>query len=160
MNQATCTRMTPPRKHKFSGWNLFLREQRLARRLRLTTLIFFFDYQTHLSYNSCPAIKRRVMSRSEEIAKFVEDSGGIASAAQIAKAGFLPGSISYALESGAIEKLKLKSIEDFKKLIKQISYGYRPSYRNLLNQICFIEVHSQLDNSELIYEQYINNELQ
>lgn len=45
------------------------------------------------------------MSRSEEIAKFVEDSGGIASAAQIAKAGFLPGSISYALESGAIEKL-------------------------------------------------------
>ena len=45
------------------------------------------------------------MSRSEEIAEFVEDSGGIASAAQIAKAGFLPGSISYALESGAIDKL-------------------------------------------------------
>lgn len=64
------------------------------------------------------------------------------------------------LTADALEKLKLKSIEDFKKLIKQISYGYRPSYRNLLNQICFIEVHSQLDNSELIYEQYINNELQ
>ena len=45
------------------------------------------------------------MSRSEEIAEFVEDSGGIASAAQIAKAGFLPDSISYALESGAIDKL-------------------------------------------------------
>ena len=45
------------------------------------------------------------MGRSEEIAEFVEDSGGIASAAQIAKAGFLPGSISYALESGAIDKL-------------------------------------------------------
>ena len=42
------------------------------------------------------------MSRSEEIAEFVEDSGGIASAAQIVKAGFLPGSISYALESGAM----------------------------------------------------------
>ena len=37
------------------------------------------------------------MSRSEEIAEFIEESGGIASAAQIAKAGFLPGSISYAL---------------------------------------------------------------
>ena len=45
------------------------------------------------------------MSRSEELAEFVEDSGGIASAAQIVKAGFLPGSISYALESGAIDKL-------------------------------------------------------
>ena len=45
------------------------------------------------------------MSRSEEIAEFVEDSGGIASAAQIAKAGFPSGSISYALESGAIGKL-------------------------------------------------------
>lgn len=45
------------------------------------------------------------MSRSEEIAEFVEDSGGIASAAQIAEAGFLPGSVSYALESGAIDRL-------------------------------------------------------
>ena len=45
------------------------------------------------------------MGRSEEIAEFIEDSGGIASAAQIAKAGFLPGSVSYALESGAIDKL-------------------------------------------------------
>ena len=48
------------------------------------------------------------MGRSEEIAEFVEDSGGIASAAQIAKAGFLPGSISYALESGAIDKLSYR----------------------------------------------------
>ena len=40
-----------------------------------------------------------------QVTEFVEDSGGIASAAQIAKAGFLPGSISYALESGAIDKL-------------------------------------------------------
>ena len=51
------------------------------------------------------------MSRSEEIAEFVEDSGGIASAAQIAKAGFLPGSISYALESGAIDILNMRSFE-------------------------------------------------
>lgn len=45
------------------------------------------------------------MSRGEEIAEFVEDLGGIASTAQIAKAGFLPGSFSYTLESGAIDKL-------------------------------------------------------
>ena len=63
------------------------------------------------------------------------------------------------LTAGALKKLKSKSIEDFKKLIKKISYGYKPNYRNLLNQICFIEVHSYLDNSELIYEYYINNEL-
>lgn len=34
------------------------------------------------------------MGRGEEIAEFVKDSGGIASATQIAKASFLPGSIS------------------------------------------------------------------
>ena len=45
------------------------------------------------------------MGRSEEIADFIESSGGIASAAQIAEAGFLPGSVSYALESGAIDRL-------------------------------------------------------
>lgn len=45
------------------------------------------------------------MSRGEEIAEFVEDLGDIASAAQIAKASFLPGSFSYTLESGAIDKL-------------------------------------------------------
>lgn len=45
------------------------------------------------------------MGRSDEIAEFIESAGGIASAAQIAKAGFLPGSVSYALESGAIDRL-------------------------------------------------------
>ena len=34
------------------------------------------------------------MGRGEEMAEFVKDSGGIASAAQIAKARFLPGLIS------------------------------------------------------------------
>lgn len=45
------------------------------------------------------------MGRSEEIARFVDRAGGVASAAQIKDAGFLPGSISYALESGAIDRL-------------------------------------------------------
>lgn len=45
------------------------------------------------------------MGRSEEIARFIDRVGGVASAAQIKDAGFLPGSISHALESGAIDKL-------------------------------------------------------
>ena len=45
------------------------------------------------------------MGRSEEIARLVRDAGGVASAAQITEAGFLPGSISHALKSGAIDKL-------------------------------------------------------
>lgn len=45
------------------------------------------------------------MGKSEEIARLVRDAGGVASAAQIAEAGFLPGSISHALKSGAIDKL-------------------------------------------------------
>ena len=45
------------------------------------------------------------MGKNEQIAEFVETAGGIASAAQITAAGFLPGSISYALKSGAIDKL-------------------------------------------------------
>lgn len=45
------------------------------------------------------------MRRSEEIVRFVDGAGGVASAAQIKGAGFLPGSISYALKSGVIDKL-------------------------------------------------------
>lgn len=45
------------------------------------------------------------MGRSEEIARFLETVGGVASSAQITEAGFLPGSVSYALHSGTIDKL-------------------------------------------------------
>lgn len=45
------------------------------------------------------------MGRSEEIAEFIESEGGVASAVQISEAGFLPGSVSYALKTGAIDKL-------------------------------------------------------
>lgn len=45
------------------------------------------------------------MTRTYEIVEFIENSGGVANTAQIKDAGFLPGSISYALEKGAIDKL-------------------------------------------------------
>ncbi len=45
------------------------------------------------------------MGKSEDIARFVEDAGGVASAEQIKEAGFLPGSIAHALRSGAIDRL-------------------------------------------------------
>lgn len=45
------------------------------------------------------------MGRNKEIVRFVDGAGGVASAAQIKGAGFLPGSISYALKSGIIDKL-------------------------------------------------------
>lgn len=45
------------------------------------------------------------MGKSEEIARFVDGVGGVASAAQIKDAGFLPGSISHALKSGVVDKL-------------------------------------------------------
>lgn len=45
------------------------------------------------------------MGRSDEIAEFIERAGGVASAAQISEAGFLPGSIAYALKTGAVDKL-------------------------------------------------------
>ncbi len=45
------------------------------------------------------------MAQSEKLARFIDASGGVASAAQIKKAGFLPGTIAHALEAGAIDKL-------------------------------------------------------
>ena len=45
------------------------------------------------------------MGKNEEIARLVRNAGGVASAAQITETGFLPGSISYALKTGATDKL-------------------------------------------------------
>lgn len=45
------------------------------------------------------------MGKSNEIVRFIESAGGVVSAAQIKSAGFLPGSISHALKSGAIDRL-------------------------------------------------------
>lgn len=45
------------------------------------------------------------MSKSEEIARFIKEAGGVATAAEIKAAGFLPGSISHAVASGLIDRL-------------------------------------------------------
>lgn len=45
------------------------------------------------------------MGRSDEIAELIGNAGGVASAAQLSKAGFLPGSVSHALKTGAIDRL-------------------------------------------------------
>lgn len=45
------------------------------------------------------------MGKSEDIVEFISGAGGIASSSQIVEAGFLRGSIAYALESGSIDKL-------------------------------------------------------
>ena len=68
------------------------------------------------------------MGKNEEIARFVEDAGGVVSAEQIKGAGFLPGSISYALKSGAIDKLTRGvycSPEVFDDDFAAISYRWR-----------------------------------
>ena len=63
------------------------------------------------------------------------------------------------MAADALKELKQKAIIDFEELIHKISYGYSPDYTKLMNEICFIEVNAYLDNSELYYEYFINNEL-
>ncbi len=45
------------------------------------------------------------MDTNEQIVYHLQDIGGIATAQELKEAGFLPGSIAYALESGVIDKL-------------------------------------------------------
>lgn len=45
------------------------------------------------------------MTKTSKITTYVDLMGGVATSAQLKAAGFLPGSIAYALKSGAIEKL-------------------------------------------------------
>lgn len=45
------------------------------------------------------------MGKSEAIAQFIDGRGGVASTAEIVAAGFLPGSIQYAVKQGAIDKV-------------------------------------------------------
>lgn len=60
----------------------------------------------------------------------------------------------------ALDSLKYKTIRDFNKYIKQLSYGYyNNSYKQILNEICLIESYNNIDNNKLIYEYYINNGL-
>ena len=45
------------------------------------------------------------MTKTAELTRFIVNSGGVSTAAQMKEAGFLPGSIAYALETGAIDRL-------------------------------------------------------
>ena len=45
------------------------------------------------------------MGKSDELAHYIESVGGVASAARLKSAGFLSGSIAYALDNGSIDKL-------------------------------------------------------
>lgn len=68
------------------------------------------------------------MTKSEEIAHFIDETGGVATSAQLKEAGFLPGSISYALEAGAIDKLTRSvycSSDVFDDEFAAISYRWR-----------------------------------
>lgn len=63
---------------------------------------------------------------------------------------------SRVLDAVAIDELKKKAIEDYNKYIKGLFRGYRNDYSTLLNEINFIEIHSEIDNQKLIYEYYMN----
>lgn len=45
------------------------------------------------------------MTKSDEIAAYINSVGGVATAAQLKSASFLPGSIAYALEVGSIDRI-------------------------------------------------------
>ena len=53
------------------------------------------------------------------------------------------------VDADAIVKLKKKAIK-----------GYKGNYKQLLNEINFIETYRDLDNQKLIYEYYLNNGVQ
>lgn len=63
---------------------------------------------------------------------------------------------SRVLDAAAIDKLKKKVIEDYRRYIKGLFRGYKNDYSELLNEINFIEIHSEINNQKLIYEYYIN----
>lgn len=66
---------------------------------------------------------------------------------------------SRVLDADAINKLKKKAIKDYRRYIKGLFRGYKNDYNELLNEINFIEIHSEINNQKLIYEYYINYDM-
>ena len=64
------------------------------------------------------------------------------------------------VDADAIVKLKKKAIKDFNKFLYTLFKGYKGNYKQLLNEINFIETYQDLDNQKLIYEYYLNNGMQ
>lgn len=60
------------------------------------------------------------------------------------------------LDAAAINDLKEKIIEDYTKFVKKLNVGYRIDYSTILNEINFVDTYLFVDNSRLIYENYMN----
>lgn len=56
-----------------------------------------------------------------------------------------------------MDNLKLKIINDFEKFLNRLYKGYKDDYQNILKSINYIDIYSNLDNKNLIYEQLINS---
>lgn len=57
-------------------------------------------------------------------------------------------------------ELKLKVICEFKELLKQLSRGKKPDYELILEEISFIDIAHEIENSSLALQYYINNKWQ
>lgn len=56
----------------------------------------------------------------------------------------------------AVSKLKSKVIDDYDKFVRRLNKGYREEYYIIMNEINLIEMYSQIDNSELYLDYYLN----
>ena len=61
----------------------------------------------------------------------------------------------------ALNNLKIKVINDFNYLLKKLEKGYKVDYSIIMNEICSIDLHCNLKNSNYIISQlsheYISN---
>lgn len=57
-----------------------------------------------------------------------------------------------------VDALKIKCINEYKEVIRQMQKGYKPNYNLLLDSISFIELvnNSQLNNISLILQYLLN----
>lgn len=56
----------------------------------------------------------------------------------------------------ALDNLKRKAIKEYNQLVLGLYKGYKEDYYTLMNEISFIELHSELDNEQMLLEFYLN----
>lgn len=56
----------------------------------------------------------------------------------------------------ALDNLKKKAIQDYKKFVRRVLKGHRDDYSILMSEINFIELYNQIDNRNLIREYFLN----
>lgn len=56
----------------------------------------------------------------------------------------------------ALDKLKRKAIKEYNQLVHGLYKGHKEDYYTLMNEISFIELHSELDNKQMLLEFYLN----